>query len=120
MLYERTAISRKPQELARLVQEALQEEDLMTPDLVFRDPYLLDFLWLEDTYSERDLEAAILRELERFLLELGTDFSFIARQKRMAIGELRIKCSSASPGASAAPTATAPSTKAPSAPATAA
>ena len=87
MLYERTAISRKPEELARQELEALQEEDRMTPDLVFRDPYLLDFLGLEDTYSERDLEAAILRELERFLLELGTDFSFIARQKRMTIGE---------------------------------
>ena len=87
MLYERTAISRKPEELARQELEALQEEDRMTPDLVFRDPYLLDFLGLEDTYSERDLEAAILRELERFLLELGTDFSFIARQKRMTIGD---------------------------------
>lgn len=86
MLYERTAISRKPEELARQELEALQDEDRMTPDLVFRDPYLLDFLGLEDTYSERDLETAILRELERFLLELGTDFSFIARQKRMAIG----------------------------------
>jgi predicted nuclease of restriction endonuclease-like (RecB) superfamily len=86
MLYERTAISRKPEELARQELEALQEEDRMTPDLVFRDPYLLDFLGLEDTYSERDLEAAILRELERFLLELGTDFSFIARQQRMTIG----------------------------------
>jgi len=70
MLYERTAISRKPEELARQELEALQEEDLMTPDLVFRDPYLLDFLGLKDTYSERDLEAAILRELERFLLYL--------------------------------------------------
>ena len=87
MLYERTAISRKPEELARQELEALQEEDRMTPDLVFRDPYLLDFLGMEDTYSERDLEAAILRELERFLLELGTDFSFIARQKRMTIGD---------------------------------
>ena len=87
MLYERTAISRKPEELARQELEALSEEDRMTPDLVFRDPYLLDFLGLEDTYSERDLEAAILRELERFLLELGTDFSFIARQKRMTIGD---------------------------------
>jgi len=87
MLYERTAISRRPEELARQELEALQEEDLMTPDLVFRDPYLLDFLGLKDTYSERDLEAAILRELERFLLELGTDFSFIARQKRMTIGD---------------------------------
>ncbi len=48
MLYERTAISRKPEELARAELEALQEEDLMTPDLVFRDPYLLDFLGLED------------------------------------------------------------------------
>lgn len=86
MLYERTAISRKPEELARQELEALQEEDRMTPDLVFRDPYLLDFLGLEDTYIERDMEAAILRELERFLLELGTDFSFIARQKRMTIG----------------------------------
>lgn len=87
MLYERTAISRKPEELARQELEALQDEDRMTPDLVFRDPYLLDFLGLEDTYSESDLEAAILRELERFLLELGTDFSFIARQKRMSIGD---------------------------------
>lgn len=87
MLYERTAISRKPEELARMELEALQDEDRMTPDLVFRDPYLLDFLGLEDTYSESDLEAAILRELERFLLELGTDFSFIARQKRMSIGD---------------------------------
>jgi predicted nuclease of restriction endonuclease-like (RecB) superfamily len=87
MLYERTAISRKPEELARQELEALAEEDRMTPDLVFRDPYLLDFLGLVDTYSERDLEAAILRELERILLELGTDFSFIARQKRMTIGD---------------------------------
>ena len=87
MLYERTAISRKPEDLARQELEALQDEDRLTPDLVFRDPYLLDFLGLEDTYSERDLESAILRELERFLLELGTDFSFIARQKRMAIGD---------------------------------
>jgi len=46
-----------------------------TPDLVFRDLYLLDFLGLADTYSERDLEAPILRGLERFLLELGTDSS---------------------------------------------
>jgi predicted nuclease of restriction endonuclease-like (RecB) superfamily len=86
MLYERTAISRKPEELARQELRALQEEDRMTPDLVFRDPYVLDFLGLEDTYSERDLEAAILQELTHFLLEIGTDFSFMARQKRMTIG----------------------------------
>ena len=87
ILYERTAISQKPEELARQELAMLRAEDRMTPDLVFRDPYLLDFLGLADTYSERDLEAAILREIERFLLELGTDFCFVARQKRMSIGQ---------------------------------
>ena len=53
---------------------------------MFRDPYMLDFLGLKDAFSERDLEAAILPELERFLLELRTDFAFLARQKRMTIG----------------------------------
>lgn len=67
--------------------EQLRESDKLTPDLVFRDPYLLDFLGLQDTYSERDLETAILQELERFLLELGSDFAFVARQKRMTIGD---------------------------------
>lgn len=87
MLYERTAISRKPEELARQELEALRDEDRMTPNLVFRDPYLLDFLNLADTFSENDLELAILREIEKFLLELGTDFCFVARQKRMTIGQ---------------------------------
>ena len=86
MMFERTAISRMPEATIRQDLEQLREADRLTPELVFRDPYLLDFLGLKDTYSERDLEAAILRELERFLLELGTDFAFIARQKRMTIG----------------------------------
>ena len=84
--FERTAISRKPEEVARQELQKLRELDRITPDPVFRDPYLLDFLGLKDTFSERDLETAILRELERFLLELWTDFAFIAPQKRMAIG----------------------------------
>ncbi len=87
MMFERTAISRLPEAAIRQDLEQLREADRLTPDLVFRDPYLLDFLGLKDTYSERDLEAAILRELERFLLELGTDFAFVARQKRMTIGK---------------------------------
>ena len=87
MLYERTAISRKPAELARQELDSLRNDDRMTPNLTFRDPYLLDFLGLTDTYSERDLESAILVELERFLLELGTDFSFVARQKRITIDD---------------------------------
>lgn len=85
MLYERTALSRKPEDLIRQELAALREADKLTPDLVFRDPYVLDFLGLTNTFSERDLEAAILRELERFLLELGTGFTFVARQKRMSI-----------------------------------
>ncbi|UCD58086.1 MAG: DUF1016 family protein [Candidatus Hydrogenedentota bacterium] len=85
MLFERTALSRKPAELARQELDLLREEDKLTPDLVFRDPYLLDFLNLKDTYSEHDLETAILREIESFLLELGYGFTFVARQKRMVI-----------------------------------
>ena len=85
MLYERTAISKKPEELAKKELAELRDEDRMSPDLIFRDPYVLDFLNLKDTFSERDLEAAILRELESFLLELGVGFTFVARQKRMVI-----------------------------------
>ena len=67
MLYERTALSKKPEKLIRKELAALRTQDKLTPDLVFQDPYLLDFLGLEDTYSEKDLESALLREIERFL-----------------------------------------------------
>ncbi|MHC1759935.1 MAG: YhcG family protein [Negativicutes bacterium] len=87
MLFERTAISRKPEGLIRRELAALRDTGKMGTDLVFRDPYVLDFLGLTDTFSENDLERAILKELERFLLELGTDFTFVARQKRMLIGK---------------------------------
>jgi predicted nuclease of restriction endonuclease-like (RecB) superfamily len=86
MLFERTALSRKPAKLAELELRQLREEDKLTPDLVFRDPYLLGFLGLKDTYAEKDIEAAILREMEAFILELGVGFAFLARQKRMHIG----------------------------------
>jgi predicted nuclease of restriction endonuclease-like (RecB) superfamily len=85
MLFERTALSRKPAELAKQELAALRDEDRLTPDLVFRDPYFLDFLGLTDTYSEKDLEAAILRDLQQFILELGSGFAFIDRQKRIVI-----------------------------------
>ncbi len=85
MLFERTALSKKPATLAEMELAKLRDEDRMTPDLVFRDPYILDFLGLKDTYAERDLETAILREIEGFILELGAGFAFIARQKRMTI-----------------------------------
>jgi predicted nuclease of restriction endonuclease-like (RecB) superfamily len=86
MLYERTAIAKRPDEVIRRDLDALRDGDRMTPDLVFRDPYTLDFLGLPSDFSERELEAAILRDLEAFLLELGAGFSFVARQKRMSIG----------------------------------
>lgn len=85
MLFERTAISRKPEETIRLELAQLRESGDVSPDLAFRDPYLLDFLGLADSYSERDLESAILAELQRFIIELGSDFAFMARQKRITI-----------------------------------
>jgi len=85
MLFERTALSRKPEELAQIEIKALRECDRLTPDLVFRDPYFLDFLGLSDVYAERDLEMAILREMESFILELGAGFAFLERQKRMTV-----------------------------------
>lgn len=88
MLFERTALSQKPAELAQQEITVLREEDKLSPDLVFRDPYLLDFLGLKDTYAEKDLEAAILREMESFILELGAGFAFIARQKRITVDNL--------------------------------
>jgi predicted nuclease of restriction endonuclease-like (RecB) superfamily len=87
MLFERTALSKKPAELARKELAVLREEDKLTPDLIFRDPYFLDFLGLKDTYGEKDLEAAILREMEAFILELGVGFTFMERQKRITVGD---------------------------------
>ena len=86
LLFERTALSKQPQDLIANDIAALRDDDRMTPELVFRDPYLLDFLGLATgAYSEKDLEAAILREMEAFILELGSDFAFVARQKRIAV-----------------------------------
>ncbi len=87
MLFERTALSRKPDELIRMELDTLRKEDQLSPDLVFRDPYVLEFLNLNDHYIEKDLEDAIMRELEQFLLELGIGFSFIARQKRITVDD---------------------------------
>lgn len=85
MLYERTAISKKPEETIQNDLQLLKSSQKLTPDLVFRDPYFLDFLGLNDTYSEKDLETSIIVELQRFIIELGSDFAFMARQKRITI-----------------------------------
>jgi predicted nuclease of restriction endonuclease-like (RecB) superfamily len=85
MLYERTAISKKPEKTIEADLQLLKSEQQLSPDLVFRDPYLLDFLGLSDMYSEKDLETSIIVELQRFINELGSDFAFMARQKRISI-----------------------------------
>ncbi len=85
MLFERTALSKKPEKLMREELDTLRAEDKLTPDLVFRDPYFLDFLGLKDRYLEKDVEDAIMREMENFILELGAGFTFVARQKRIQV-----------------------------------
>jgi predicted nuclease of restriction endonuclease-like (RecB) superfamily len=85
LLFERTAISKKPDDTIRKDLDLLRDQGQLSPDLTFRDPYVLDFLGLSDSYSEKDLESAILAELQRFIIELGSDFAFMARQKRISI-----------------------------------
>ena len=85
MLFERTAISKKPEETIKADLKKLREEKQLSPDLIFRDPYFLNFLGLSDKYLEHDLESSILAELQRFIIEMGNDFAFLARQKRITI-----------------------------------
>lgn len=85
MLYERTAIAKKPDELIRHDLAELRNERKMSADLVFHDPYVVDFLGLQENFSEKDLESAILAELQSFITELGNDFAFMARQKRITV-----------------------------------
>ena len=85
MLFERTALSKKPEALIRKELDAVRAEGDLSPPLLLKDPYVLDFLALSDRYLEKDLEDAILRELEAFLLDLGAGFSFVARQRRIQL-----------------------------------
>ena len=85
MLYERTAISSKPDALIRQELSQLREENVLSPDLVFKSPYFLEFTGLKGMYSEKSLEDSLVAHLEQFIIELGNGFSFVARQKRMII-----------------------------------
>ena len=85
MLYERTAIAKQPDEVIIHDLELLRNERKMSADLVFHDPYFIDFLGLEGDYSEKDLESAIVGELQKFITELGNDFAFMGRQKRITV-----------------------------------
>lgn len=85
MLFERTAISKKPEQTITNELKTLENENKISPDLTFRDPYFLDFLGLHDSYSEKDLESSILAHLQYFITEMGSEFAFLARQKRITI-----------------------------------
>ena len=85
LLFQRTALAKKPESVIAAEIGQMREGQL-SPDVVFRDPYILDVLGLQGAFSESDLESAILREIEGVLLELGAGFSFVARQKRMSVG----------------------------------
>lgn len=87
MLFERTAIASKPDELIKKELASLRNDDVMSPDLVFKSPYFLEFTGLKGMYNERSLEDCLVANLERFIIELGIGFSFVARQKRIIIDD---------------------------------
>jgi predicted nuclease of restriction endonuclease-like (RecB) superfamily len=86
LFYERTALSRnKAKMLSKGI--AAKQEDAIAPEEEIKDPYILEFLGLKDEYSESEIEEALILHLERFLLELGGDFTFVGRQRRLRIGD---------------------------------
>ena len=85
MLFERTAIAKKPDKQIRQEIEKINKDMPLNPEIVFKEPYFLEFLGLKDTYNEKDIESAILHELQNFIIELGSDFAFLARQKRISV-----------------------------------
>jgi predicted nuclease of restriction endonuclease-like (RecB) superfamily len=84
--YERTALSKNKAAMLQRGAKA-RPADKVAPEEEIKDPYILEFLGLKDEYSETDLEEALIRHLEFFLLELGGDFTFVARQKRLRVGD---------------------------------
>ena len=84
-LFERTAISRRPEDVIRHTLEESDKTHMLVPDLVFRSSYFLDALGLPDSFSEKDLESAIISQMQEFLSEMGSDFAFLARQKRITV-----------------------------------
>jgi predicted nuclease of restriction endonuclease-like (RecB) superfamily len=86
LFYERTAMSRNKTAMLKKG-EIAKPEDMVTPEEAIKDPYVLEFLNLKDEYSESQLEEALICRLEDFLLELGDDFTFVGRQRRLRIGD---------------------------------
>jgi len=82
LLYERTPLSKKKK---AVLAKAHQKNIVLKPEAEIKDPYILEFLNLKDEYSESELEEALIKYLEQFLLELGIGFTFVARQKRIVV-----------------------------------
>ena len=87
MLYERTGLSKEPDLVIQAQLSKLKESDEMSPAMIFKEPYFIDFIGGNTYESEEDLENLILNNITDFLQELGNDFCFVARQKRMSTGK---------------------------------
>jgi predicted nuclease of restriction endonuclease-like (RecB) superfamily len=87
MLYERTVLSKQPEDVIANHLEKFKNSDEITPELIFKEPYFLDFIGMHNYETEEELENLIARNITDFLQELGTDFCFVARQKRMSTGK---------------------------------
>lgn len=85
MLYERTAIASKPHEQITRSLKELKEENSVNPELVFKSSYVLDFLGLKGSYSEKEIENSLISNLQQFIMELGNGFAFLERQKRIQV-----------------------------------
>lgn len=90
-LFERTAISRKPDKVIKAELEKSKEKNEIQPDMVFRSSYFLDMLGLPEVFSENELETAILNQIQLFLKEFGSDFAFVDRQKRIPVDGIDYK-----------------------------
>lgn len=86
-LFERTAIAKEPKEVILDSIELINKDGRLNPKLLLQNPYILDFLNLSNTYNETELEQAILNEIQKFLLELGSGFCFVERQKLLSLGD---------------------------------
>jgi predicted nuclease of restriction endonuclease-like (RecB) superfamily len=87
MLFERTVITKQPEELIQLAINEINER-VVNPELVFKNSYVLDFLNLPNRYTESELEDAIISNIEKFILELGNGFAFVERQKRITVDSI--------------------------------
>lgn len=85
LLFERTALSEKPEDIIKKELDLIRNDKQISPDVVFKSPYFLEFTGLKEGYTEENLENTLITHIEKFLLELGNGFTFVARQKRMII-----------------------------------